>query len=90
MGRFSEEGRTVFYFAKASENDGPFVYRLGLQVFILARGVRLPYGLQQKTAMPPARVAFFIPAFRAKSYAFVCGAGRNKKPARSARAVFLL
>ena len=26
--------------------DGPFVYRLGRQVFILERGVRLPYGLQ--------------------------------------------
>jgi hypothetical protein len=25
---------------------GPFVYRLGLKIFILARGVRLPYGLQ--------------------------------------------
>ena len=24
---------------------GPFVYRLGLQIFILARGVRFPYGL---------------------------------------------
>ncbi len=27
-------------------NIGPFVYRLGLKIFILARGVRLPYGLQ--------------------------------------------
>ena len=26
--------------------DGPFVYRLGRQVFILVRGVRFPYGLQ--------------------------------------------
>ena len=24
---------------------GPFVYRLGLKIFILARGVRFPYGL---------------------------------------------
>ncbi len=29
-----------------TENIGPFVYRLGRQVFILERGVRLPYGLQ--------------------------------------------
>ena len=28
--------------------QGPFVYRLGRQVFILERGVRLPYGLQEK------------------------------------------
>jgi hypothetical protein len=28
------------------KNIGPFVYRLGRQVFILERGVRLPYGLQ--------------------------------------------
>ncbi len=27
---------------------GPFVYRLGRQVFILERGVRFPYGLQNK------------------------------------------
>ena len=26
--------------------NGPFVYRLGRQVFILERGVRFPYGLQ--------------------------------------------
>ena len=30
---------------------GPFVYRLGRQVFILERGVRLPYGLQIKIIM---------------------------------------
>ena len=29
-----------------TKNYGPFVYRLGRQVFILERGVRLPYGLQ--------------------------------------------
>ena len=29
--------------ARAATND-PFVYRLGLQIFILARRVRLPYG----------------------------------------------
>jgi len=28
-----------------SQFNGPFVYRLGLQIFILARGVRFPYGL---------------------------------------------
>ena len=27
-------------------NIGPFVYRLGRQVFILVRGVRFPHGLQ--------------------------------------------
>jgi hypothetical protein len=31
------------FFAKA-----PFVYRLGLQVFILARGVRFSYGVQHE------------------------------------------
>ncbi len=32
-----------------SENDnaGPFVYRLGRKIFILERGVRFPYGLQE-------------------------------------------
>jgi hypothetical protein len=40
--------------------NGPFVYRLGLQVFILARGVRLPYGLQQKIAMPPSGGIFYF------------------------------
>lgn len=29
--------------ARAATND-PFVYRLGLQIFILARRVRFPYG----------------------------------------------
>ena len=32
-----------FLTARAATKD-PFVYRLGLQVFILARRVRLPYG----------------------------------------------
>ena len=27
--------------------NGPFVYRLGRQIFILERGVRFPYGLQK-------------------------------------------
>jgi hypothetical protein len=29
------------------KTQGPFVYRLGRQIFILERGVRLPYGLQK-------------------------------------------
>ncbi len=29
-------------------SDGPFVYRLGRQIFILERGVRFSYGLQVK------------------------------------------
>ena len=33
--------RVVFY----QQRSGPFVYRLGHQVFNLVRGVRLPYGL---------------------------------------------
>ena len=32
-------------FAPAKESFGPFVYRLGRKIFILERGVRLPYGL---------------------------------------------
>ena len=28
-----------------SKKDGPFVYRLVLKIFILARGVRFPHGL---------------------------------------------
>ena len=28
-----------------TENDGPFVYRLGRKIFILERGVRFSYGL---------------------------------------------
>jgi hypothetical protein len=32
-----------FFSARTATND-PFVYRLGLQIFILARRVRLPYG----------------------------------------------
>nr|AOE07115.1 hypothetical protein [uncultured bacterium] len=37
----------VLYFHDSKQN-GPFVYRLGRQVFILVRGVRFPYGLQIK------------------------------------------
>src|SRR5688572_3117204 len=39
----ASSGRLGF-FAPASATHDPFVYRLGLQVFILARRVRLPYG----------------------------------------------
>ena len=31
-----------------SNEDGPFVYRLVLKIFILARGVRFPHGLQKE------------------------------------------
>ena len=34
--------------AEMLRHDGPFVYRLGRKIFILERGVRLPYGLQVK------------------------------------------
>ena len=34
--------------------DGPFVYRLVLKIFILARGVRFPHGLQ------PAEIAQLV------------------------------
>ena len=30
---------------RSRQSDGPFVYRLGRQVFNLERGVRFPYGL---------------------------------------------
>ena len=39
---------------------GPFVYRLGRQVFILVRGVRFPYGLPNATLRNCCGVAFFI------------------------------
>ena len=32
---------------REAPHDGPFVYRLGRKIFILERGVRLPYGLQK-------------------------------------------
>ena len=38
-----------FFSARFATHD-PFVYRLGLQVFILARRVRLPYGSPLKSA----------------------------------------
>lgn len=39
----AKPGRLSFFSARTATND-PFVYRLGLQIFILARRVRLPYG----------------------------------------------
>ena len=35
-------------FSRHRHGDGPFVYRLGRQVFNLERGVRFPYGLPPK------------------------------------------
>ncbi len=46
-----------FFSARFATHD-PFVYRLGLQVFILARRVRLPYGSPIKLEPPPARRLF--------------------------------
>jgi hypothetical protein len=48
MGKLAEKilakvSRLSFVPARTATND-PFVYRLGLQIFILARRVRLPYG----------------------------------------------
>ena len=37
-----------------SKRNGPFVYRLVLKIFILARGVRFPHGLQ------PAEIAQLV------------------------------
>ena len=34
-----------FVYLQSQLANGPFVYRLGLKIFILARGVRFPYGL---------------------------------------------
>ena len=39
-----------FFRARTATND-PFVYRLGLQIFILARRVRLPYGSPSGTSL---------------------------------------
>ena len=46
-----------FFSARYATND-PFVYRLGLQVFILARRVRLPYGSPSFTSLRPKRGLF--------------------------------
>ena len=35
----------MFLEPASRHSDGPFVYRLGRQVFNLERGVRFPYGL---------------------------------------------
>jgi hypothetical protein len=42
------ENKNVHIFAPRYKN-GPFVQRLGRQVFILETGVRFPYGLQKLT-----------------------------------------
>lgn len=34
-----------YHFSRSKCYIGPFVYRLGHQIFILERGVRFPYGL---------------------------------------------
>jgi hypothetical protein len=39
------ENKCTFVTLSQKSTDGPFVYRLGRQVFILVRGVRFPYGL---------------------------------------------
>ncbi len=46
-----------FLSARTATND-PFVYRLGLQIFILARRVRLPYGSPCFTRLRPKRGLF--------------------------------
>ena len=46
---FNSKKSITFVSANLSEHllkYGPFVYRLGHQIFILERGVRFPYGLQ--------------------------------------------
>lgn len=51
-----------FLSARTATND-PFVYRLGLQIFILARRVRLPYGSPFSNIMTSAlRGGFLFPA----------------------------
>ena len=40
--------------------DGPFVYRLGPQIFILVRGVRLPYGLLNNKKLWYFYQSFFV------------------------------
>ncbi|MEN9975636.1 MAG: hypothetical protein RLZZ282_1642 [Verrucomicrobiota bacterium] len=47
----------MFFSARTVTND-PFVYRLGLQIFILARRVRLPYG--SPSAKSPRRKRGFF------------------------------
>ena len=35
----------ILLYLQTQRANGPFVYRLGRQIFILERGVRFPYGL---------------------------------------------
>ncbi len=49
----------AFLSARTATND-PFVYRLGLQIFILARRVRLPYGSPFFTGLRPKRGLFWF------------------------------
>ena len=44
---FSCATARMFLEPASRHSDGPFVYRLGRQVFNLERGVRFPYGLPQ-------------------------------------------
>ena len=46
--------RVRLFFPARTANNDPFVYRLGLQVFILARRVRLPYGSPLRIASAPS------------------------------------
>ena len=43
-----------------SNEDGPFVYRLVLKIFILARGVRFPHGLQKSLSKLISSFFFYI------------------------------
>jgi len=56
----SNGGRWSFFSARTTNND-PFVYRLGLQIFILARRVRFPYGSPFFTASAPSGGFFDCP-----------------------------
>ena len=42
--KFLALGTAVSFSAARTATNDPFVYRLGLQIFILARRVRFPYG----------------------------------------------
>jgi hypothetical protein len=42
--KFLALGTALSFPAARTATNDPFVYRLGLQIFILARRVRLPYG----------------------------------------------
>ncbi len=49
---------------------GPIVYRLGRQVFILVRGVRLPLGLHEYQKNYPFRVVLLIFVFKGSRRVF--------------------